>query len=58
MVTSFLIETWEFIQTGSHFSFFKKTDYCLLRNIYEGQEATVRIGHGTTDWLKLGKGVQ
>ena len=31
---------------------------CLLRNLYEGQEATVRTGHGTTDWLKTGKGVQ
>ena len=30
---------------------------CLLRNLYPGQEATVRIGHGTTDWFKLGKGV-
>ena len=28
---------------------------CLLRNPYAGQEATVRTGHGTTDWLKLGK---
>ena len=30
---------------------------CLLRNLYEGQEATVRIGHGTTDWFQVGKGV-
>jgi len=30
---------------------------CLLRNTYAGQEATVRIGHGTTDWFKIGKGV-
>ena len=30
---------------------------CLLRNMYAGQEATVRIGHGTTDWLQLGKEV-
>ena len=30
---------------------------CLLQNLYAGQEATVRIGHGTTDWLKIGKGV-
>ena len=28
---------------------------CLLRNLYPGQEATVRTGHGTTDWFKLGK---
>ena len=29
---------------------------CLLRNLYAGQEATVRTGHGTTDWLQIGKG--
>ena len=31
---------------------------CLLRNLYEGQEATVRAGHGTTDWFQIGKGVR
>ena len=30
---------------------------CLLRNLYAGQEATVRTGRGTTDWLQIGKGV-
>ena len=30
---------------------------CLLRNLYAGQEATVRTGHGTTDWFHFGKGV-
>ena len=30
---------------------------CLLRNLYSGQEATVRSGHGTTDWFQMGKGV-
>ena len=30
---------------------------CLLRNLYESQEATVRIGHGTTNWFQIGKGV-
>ena len=30
---------------------------CLLRNMYAGQEATVRTGHGTTDWFQIGKGV-
>ena len=30
---------------------------CLLRNLYEGQEATVRTGHGTTDWFQIGKRV-
>ena len=31
---------------------------CLLRNLYAGQEETVRIGHGTTDWFQIGKGVR
>ena len=31
---------------------------CLLRNLYAGQEATVRTGHGKTDWLQIGKGVR
>ena len=31
---------------------------CLLRNLYTGQVATVRIGHGTTDWLQIGKRVR
>ena len=36
-----------------------KPDYliCLLRNLYAGQELTVRTGHGTTDWFQIGKGV-
>ena len=32
-------------------------DHLLLRNLYAGQEATVRTGHGTTDWFQIGKGV-
>ena len=31
---------------------------CLLRNLHAGQEATVRTGHGTTDWFQVGKGVR
>ena len=31
---------------------------CLLRNLYAGQEATIRTGHGTTDWFRIGKGVR
>ena len=31
---------------------------CLLRNLYAGQEATVRTGHGTTHWFQIGKGVR
>ena len=30
---------------------------CLLRDLYAGQEATVRTGHGTTDWFQIGKGI-
>ena len=37
--------------TSGHFT-------CLLRNLYVGQEATVRTGHGTTDWFQIGKGVR
>ena len=32
-------------------------DSCLLRNLYAGQEAVLRTGHGTTDWFQIGKGV-
>ena len=40
--------------------FFKRWEYqiCFLRNLYAGQEATVRTGHGTTDWFQIGKGVR
>ena len=31
---------------------------CLLRNMYAGQEATARIGHGTIDWFQIGKGIR
>ena len=31
---------------------------CLLKNLYKGQEATVRTGHGATDWFQIGKGVR
>ena len=31
---------------------------CFLRNVYAGQEATVRTGHGTTDWFQIGKGAR
>ena len=31
---------------------------CLLRNLYAGEEATVRTGHGKTDWFQIGKGVR
>ena len=31
---------------------------CLLRKLYAGQETTVRVGHGTTDWFQTGKGIR
>ena len=42
-------------QTGK---FLKTYGICLLRNLYAGQEATVRTGHRTTDWFQIGKGVR
>ena len=41
-------------------TFLKRWEYqtSLLRNLYAGQEATVRTGHGTTDWFQIGKGVR
>ena len=49
-------------QTGKLWTILKEMgmpDYltCLLRNLYAGQEATIRTGHGTTDWFQIGKGV-
>ena len=46
-------QLWEILQKmgiPDHFTY-------LLRNLYAGQEATVRTGHGTTDWFQMGKGV-
>ena len=47
--------------TTNYEKFFKRWEYqtltCFLRNLYAGQEATVRTGHETTDWLQIGKGV-
>ena len=44
-------------QDGILFSNIFRHLTCLLRNLYSGQEATVRTGYGTTDWLQIGKGV-
>ena len=44
------LDTTEWLHFHFHFT-------CLLRNLYEGQVATVRTGHGTTDWFQTGKGV-
>ena len=42
---------WKILRVPDHLT-------CLLRNLYAGQEATVRTGHGTTDWFQIGKGVR
>ena len=52
-----LLTMWIMTNYGT---FLKRWEYqttCLLRNLYAGQEATVRTGHGTTDWFQIGKGV-
>ena len=52
-----------YYSTINHGKFFKRWELipdhltCLLRNLYAGQEATVRTGHETTDWFQIGKGV-
>ncbi|MGC7430097.1 reverse transcriptase domain-containing protein, partial [Pandoraea pneumonica] len=40
-----------------HNKLWKILKFCFLRNLYADQEATVRTGHGTTDWFQIGKGV-
>ena len=51
---------WTFLkETGipDHFTCLLSSMSCLLRNLYAGQKATVRNGHGTMDWFKTGEGV-
>ena len=53
LLTVWITTNWKILQevgTPDHFT-------CLLRNLYAGQEATVRTGHGKTDWFQIGKGV-
>jgi len=56
MTTLKLLTGWIITNCGK---FLKRWDHltCLLRNLYAGQEAVVRTGHGTTDWFPTGKGV-
>ena len=53
-LTMWITTNWKILQEMG------KPDHltCLLRNLYAGQEATVRTGHGTTDWFQIGKGVR
>ena len=54
------LTVWITTNCGKFLKFlFRMPDHltCLLTNLYAGQEATIRIGHGTTDWFKIGKGV-
>ena len=48
------LTVWITINCGK---FWKRWEYRFLRNLYAGQEATVRTGHGTTDWFQIGQGV-
>ena len=54
----------DYVNHNKLWKFFKRLEYqttlavnCLLRNLYAGQKATVRTGHGKTDWFQIGKGV-
>ena len=56
------MKAFDYVEHNKLWKIFQKMgipDYltCLLRNLYAGQEATVRTGHGTTDWFKIGKGI-
>ena len=53
-----LLTVWITINCGKFFKrWIDRHPTCFLRNLYAGQEATVRTGHGTTDWFQIGKGV-
>ena len=53
------LTVWSTTNSGKFLKKWGIPDYliCLLRNLYAGQEATVRTGHGTADWFQIGKGV-
>ena len=59
MTTPKLLTVWITINCGKILKVVGIADHvtCLLRNLYAGQEATVRTGHGTTDWFQIGEGV-
>ena len=46
------------IHTHTHIHVYTHTHMYRLRNLYAGHEATIRPGHGTTDWFQIGKGVR
>ena len=56
------VKAFDYVDHNKLWKILKETEIpehltCLLRNLYAGQEATVRTRHGTTDWFKIGKGV-
>ena len=62
MSTSALLTTFDYVDHNKLWKILQEMGIpdhltCLLRNLYAGQEATVRTGHGTTDWFQIGKGV-
>ena len=52
-LTVWITTDWKILRDGN-----TRSSYCLLRNLYVGQETTVRTLHGTMDWFKIGKGVR
>ena len=58
LITLKPLAVWIAKKCGKFFKRWKIPDHltCLLRNVYEGQEATVRIGHGIINWFQTGKG--
>ena len=53
-LTEWITINWKILKQMGILDYFT----CFLRNLHAGQEATVRTGHGTTDWFQIGKGVQ
>ena len=62
MSTSALLTTFDYVDHNKLWKILQEMGIpdhltCLLRNLYAGQEATVRTGHGAIDWFQIGKGV-
>ena len=55
---SALLTMWTTTNCGKYLEMGIPENTCLLRNLYVNQEATVRTGHGTTNWFQIGKGVR
>ena len=58
LMNLFAGQQWITINCGKFWRRWEYQTTCLLRNLYADQEATIRTGHGTTDWFQIGKGVR